>query len=65
MLCKMSLACLTLKCNSLQLHIFYVILLYLLLNYRPGGRFLNDLWGTLTYDELLKHEYYPILRNYG
>ena len=31
----------------------------------PGGGFSNDLRETLTYGELLKHEFYSILRNYG
>ena len=30
----------------------------------PGGKFSNDLRETLTYGKLLKHEFYPILRNY-
>ena len=29
------------------------------------GGFSNDLRETLTYGELLKHEFYPILINYG
>ena len=33
--------------------------------YSPEGGFLNDLRETLTYGELLKHEFYPSLRNYG
>ena len=32
---------------------------------QPGGGFSNDLRETLTYGELLKHEFYTILRNYG
>ena len=30
-----------------------------------GAGFTNDLWETLTYGELLKHEFYLILRNFG
>ena len=30
-----------------------------------GGGFSNNLRETLTYNELLKHEFYSILRNYG
>ena len=37
-------------------------------NYRtkrdPGAEFTNDLRETLTYGELLKHEFYLILRSF-
>ena len=33
--------------------------------YISGAGFTNDLRETLSYGKLLKHRFYPILRNYG
>ena len=55
--------------NQLKSEVFHCRVLAFHLAFAPhyvsGAGFTNDLRETLTYGELLKHEFYPILRTFG